>query len=420
MLSFEVILITIVMFFLLVGFHEFGHFIFAKRAGILVREFAIGFGPKVFAFKKGETQYTFRLIPFGGYVRMAGEDPEVIQINPGQTIAIKQHEGKVNVIYLDRIDQRSHVTLGVVESIDLEHDLRIELDTDGDLQTYDVSPNALIVAREQETQIAPYNRQFGSKTVGQRALTIFAGPMMNVILAFILFLTFVILAGVPTKLEIGHVDEQSAAEAAGLKAHDIVVDIDGVEIGTNSQKMIETIQASPNRNMRWTIIRDDVMQQISITPKDVDGVGIVGIGISHVTRTPTVIEALKETWNITIYAGQIIMTGLKMLVTLQVSWDDFGGPVRIAEYTGEAASLGYKTLIHWTAILSLYLGIFNLLPFPALDGSRLMFIGLEAVRGKPVNPNRESLVHFIGFAMIMMLMIVVTYNDILRLFKGKG
>src|SRR5690554_1273737 len=100
------------MFFLLVGFHEWGHYFFAKRAGILVREFAIGFGPKVFSYRKGETQYTFRLIPFGGYVRMAGEDPEVIQINKGQTIALKVHDNKVKLLYLDRIDQRSDVILG--------------------------------------------------------------------------------------------------------------------------------------------------------------------------------------------------------------------------------------------------------------------------------------------------------------------
>lgn len=417
-MSIEVILITIVMFFLLVGFHEFGHYLFAKRAGILVREFAIGFGPKVFSHKKGETQFTFRLIPFGGYVRMAGEDPEVVQINQGQTIAIREHAGKVSKIYLDRIDQRTDVTLGVVEEIDLEHDLRLLLDTDGDIQTYDVDPVAVISARDNETQIAPYDRQFGSKTVGQRAMTIFAGPMMNGVLALLLFLTFVLLAGVPTELEIGHVDENSVAQAAGLLPNDVIISVNGEEIGTDSQRLIQVIQSSPNDEMDWLIMRDGVPQQLRITPRNIDGVGIVGIGIGTVTSTPTLMQALKETWNMTLYAGEIIMIGLKMLVTLQVGWDDVGGPVRIVEYTGEVASLGYKTLFHWTGILSLYLGIFNLLPFPALDGSRLMFLGYEAVRGKPVNPNRESLVHFIGFAMIMMLMVVVTYNDIVRLFKG--
>lgn len=114
----------------------------------------------------------------------------------------------------------------------------------------------------------------------------------------------------------------------------------------------------------------------------------------------------------------VIFDSFKMLITGQFKLDDLGGPVRTAEITSQIASSGIVQLTSWTAILSLYLGIFNLLPIPALDGSRLIFLGLEAVRGRPVDPNRESMVHFIGFAMLMLLMIAVTYNDVMRLVRG--
>lgn len=241
---------------------------------------------------------------------------------------------------------------------------------------------------------------------------------MNGVLALVLFFVFVMMAGVPTHLEVGQIVSGSAAEAADLRTNDVIIDVDGEPVGTDTRKLISVIQSSPEREMIWSIKRDGIEKQVRVTPESVEGIGIIGIGISTATRTPTIFEALRETWHITVYAGELIVKALQMLVTLQLTWDDVGGPVRMVEFTGEAAKLGFATLVHWTAILSLYLGIFNLLPFPALDGSRLLFIGIEALRGKPINPNRESLVHFIGFAMIMMLMVIVTYNDIVRLFKG--
>ncbi|MDF2716542.1 MAG: metalloprotease RseP, partial [Paenibacillus sp.] len=172
----QVIFQIVLLFFVLVTIHEWGHYYFAKRAGILVREFAIGFGPKLFSFIRGETRYTLRLLPIGGFVRMAGEDPEIVQIQPGQTIAVALDQGRVSRIYLDQLDQRSNVVQGTVERIDLERELSVVLDVDGEKLTYAVHPQAFMVAKSKETQIAPWDRQFGSKTVGQRALSIFAGP----------------------------------------------------------------------------------------------------------------------------------------------------------------------------------------------------------------------------------------------------
>ncbi|MFD2670065.1 RIP metalloprotease RseP [Marinicrinis sediminis] len=413
------------MFFFLVGFHEWGHFYFAKRAGILVRDFAIGFGPKVFSYKKGETRYTIRLFPIGGFVRMAGEDPELVQVNAGQTIAIKLENESVQRMYLDRLDERQDCIIGTVEQLDMEHELKMTLDVDGELQTYDIHPAAHMVTRNTETQIAPWNRQFGSKSVGKRAMAIFAGPLMNFVLAFLLFFAFVYMTGIPindpTHLSIGEVVEPSAAAEADIRTGDIVKTVNGEQIEGNSEKLITMIQESPNQMMEWVVIRDGKPKRLQVTPKEEDGVGRIGTGIRAEGveyRSPSLGEAFSDTASMMKNATEQILIALKKLIMLDFKLDDLGGPVRITEFTNEAVSYGLNVYISWAGILSLYLGIFNLLPFPALDGSRLLFIGLEGLRGKPIDPNKESMVHFIGFAMLMLLMIAVTYNDILRLFQG--
>lgn len=414
----EVILLTVLVFFVLVGIHEWGHYYFAKRAGILVREFAIGFGPRLFSYKKGETRYTLRLLPLGGFVRMAGEDPEIIQIQPGQTIAVGLAGNAVSALYLDQLDRRKNVVMGEVTAIDLEHDLKLTMLVDGESITYPVERDALMIARGKETQIAPFDRQFGGKSVGKRAMAIFAGPMMNFVLAFVLFLVYMWTTGIPEHLRLAQIEAASAAESAGLAAGDLVIAVNGEEIGTDSQRFVDLIAASGDKEMIWTVRRGGEDRLIKVTPSIVEGKGRVGIHMDLYTRPASIGEMVSGAGNLMWDFTREIFFGLKKLVLLQFKLDDLGGPVRIVEVTGQVASLGIERLILWSALLSLYLGIFNLLPFPALDGSRLLFLGIEGLRGKPVDPTRESMVHFIGFAMLMMLMIAVTYNDILRLFRG--
>jgi regulator of sigma E protease len=420
----KIIFLTVLMFFVIVTVHEWGHYFFAKRAGILVREFAIGFGPKLLSFKRGETQFTLRLLPFGGYARMAGEDPELIQISDGQTIALRLENDKVRKIYLDRLDSRKNVIRGEVQHIDLEDDLAVRMNVDGEALTYRVHPQAMLVAKGKETQIAPRDRQYGSKTVGQRALSIFAGPLMNFILAFVLFALHTQMAGIPldqpSHLQIGEVMKGMPAEEVGLKTGDIIETINGTPVGTDANKMIEMIQASKNKPMTWTIKRGDETLNITITPKGAeneDG----KIGSTIVTVFPTRSASFGETFQVAgedmVNTTKAIFLGFKQLIN-RFNMDDLGGPVRTFEVTGQIAKQGIVQLTYWAAILSLYLGIFNLLPIPALDGSRLIFLGVEALRGKPIDPNREGMVHFIGFAMLFLLMIAVTYNDILRLIHG--
>ena len=419
----QVVFLTVLMFFVIVTVHEWGHYYFAKRAGILVREFAIGFGPKLFSYKRNETQFTLRLLPFGGYARMAGEDPELVEIQEGQTIAVRSADDQVKMIYLDQLDNRKNVIRGEVISIDMENTLKLQLDVDGEIQHYAIHPKAMLVSRGKQTQIAPKDRQFGSKTVGQWAMAIFAGPLMNFILAFVLFAVYAQMAGVPVEnpknLEIGEVLEGGAADQANLQKGDIIETINGAVIGTDSKKMVDMIADSKDKPMEWTLRRGNETFNITITPRGIEGQegGKVGIVPTLPTRSVGFIETFKVSGVAMVDTTRVIFEGFRHLIN-QFNMDDIGGPVRTFEVTGQIAKQGIEQLTRWAAILSLYLGIFNLLPIPALDGSRLIFLGIEALRGRPIDPNREGMVHFVGFAMLFVLMLAVTYNDILRLING--
>lgn len=411
------------MFFLVVAVHEWGHYYFAKRAGILVREFAIGFGPKMFSYKKNETQFTFRLLPFGGYARMAGEDPDLLQIEKGQTISVRIADGIVKRMFTDNLEKQKNVIKGEVLYIELEENLILELDVDGERMTYPVHPKAIIVSKGRETQIAPKDRQFGSKTVGQRAMAIFAGPLMNFVLAFFLFMVFVQINGVqidkPTYTKIGEISINSPAAKAGFEKGDVIKTINGISIGGDQQKAIALISDSKDIAMDWRIIRGGKEINITVVPRAMQGQegGKVGLSLELPTRKAGIVETFKLAGEYTVETSKLIFKGLQQLVQ-NFALDDIGGPVRTIEVTGQIAKSGLDRMIYWTAMISINLGIFNLLPIPALDGSRLIFLGIEAVRGRPVDPNREGMVHFVGFAMLFVLMLAVTYNDILRLING--
>ncbi|MEH6990664.1 RIP metalloprotease RseP [Cytobacillus firmus] len=412
----------IVIFGALVFFHELGHLIFAKRAGILCREFAIGFGPKVFSFKKDETVYTIRLLPIGGFVRMAGEDPEMVEIKPGYRIGlILDKNEEVSKIILNNKDKYPDARIVEVEDADIEHTLLIkgyvEGEEDESIQIFKVSRSAVLVEDGTETLIAPYDRQFASKTLGQRTMAIFAGPMMNFVLAFIVFVLIALLQGIPTnEPALGKLTPDGAAYEAGLKEGDMVQSVDGAEISSWSD-VVEIIRKNPSEELEFLVERNGEEHTISVTPKvqDVEGekIGIIGV-YSPMEKSPlkAITYGAKETY----FWTKEIFVMLGKLVTGQFSIDALSGPVGIYVSTDTVAKSGIYYLMKWAGILSINLGIMNLLPIPALDGGRLMFFAVEAVRGKPIDRHKEGMVHFIGFALLMLLMLVVTWNDIQRFF----
>lgn len=411
----------IVIFGSLVFFHELGHFIFAKRAGILVREFAIGMGPKILGITKGETIYTVRLLPIGGYVRMAGDDMDQIELQPGYRVGlILNEENIVEKLILNQKTQYQNILFMEVEKADLIHDLWIEgYDEDEKLQRFTIARDAVVIENGRETVIAPYDRQFNAKSLGHRAMTIFAGPLFNFIFAFIIFLALGLLQGIPTyEPVVSGVNDNSPAQKAGLMAGDLVTEIDGVAID-KWDDLAQVVQDKPGKELQFQIERDGATHSLAITPEvqEMDGekVGLIGITYrSPVEKNPlkAVTYGAEQTYD----GAVLILSLLGKLVTGQFSLDALSGPVGIYQATDEVVQYGIYSLMYWGAMLSINLGIMNLLPLPALDGGRLLFFGFEAVRGKPVDRQKEGVVHFIGIVLLMLLMVVVTWNDIQRLF----
>jgi len=412
----------IIIFGALVFFHELGHFVLAKRAGILCREFAIGMGPKVLSLKKGETIYTIRLLPIGGYVRMAGEDPEIVNIKPGHRIGLILNEKEeVTKIIINNKEKYPKARVINVEDADLEHNLFIkgyvEEDTEGNLLVFPVKKDAVFVENGIETQIAPYDRQFASKSLGQRTLAIFAGPAMNFVLAFLIFIVIALLQGIPSnEAKLGKLTDDGVAISAGLHEGDKVISIDGQSV-ESWKEVVSIIQKSPGENIEFLIDRNGQEMTIDVTPKEteVDGktIGLVGV-YSPMEKSP--LKSIQYGATQTYTWTKDIIGAVGKLVTGQFSIDALGGPVAIYQSTDTVAQSGVYSLMNWAAVLSINLGIMNLLPLPALDGGRLLFFAIEAVRGKPIDRQKEGLVHFIGFALLMLLMIVVTWNDIQRFF----
>lgn len=417
----ETTIAFILIFGSLVFFHELGHFIFAKRAGIMVREFAIGFGPKILGITKGETLYTLRLLPLGGYVRMAGEDMDSVELQPGFRVGLMLNsKEEVRKIVLNHNKQQQDMLFLETERSDLEKELWIEgYDEDERLVRYNVSRKAVIVENGKETLIAPYDRQFGSKSLGKRAMTIFAGPLFNFILSFFIFLAIGLLQGVPTyEPVISGVSDDSPALAAGMQDGDLVTKIDGQPIN-KWQDLAEKVQASAGEELTFEYVRDGETISSTITPKTVeqDGEKFGQIGVlyeSPVEKNP--LKALAFGADQTITWIVKIFELLGMLVTGQFTIDALSGPVGIYKATEAVAQTGVFNLMNWAAILSINLGIMNLLPLPALDGGRLLFFLFEAIRGKPIDRQKEGMVHFVGIMLLMVLMVVVTWNDIQRFF----
>jgi len=416
----------ILMFGLLVFIHEWGHMIFAKRAGMLVREFAIGFGPKIFSVVKNETLYTIRLIPAGGYVRVAGEDPEIIDLKPGHHIGLEFNDkGKVDKIIVNNKSKHPNARVIEVEHVDLDHQLVIEgyePDEEEEKLQFDVERKAFFIMDERETQIAPYDRQFASKTPGQRAMQLFAGPMMNFILALVLFFILGMVQGVPVdEAKVGEIEPGTPAEEAGLEVNDEVIQIEDQFIST-WEEFRTIVSENPGEELDLVVLRNGTEKSLSITPVEIEAMGPEGepvsIGRAGVKQgfeksfLGTFVYGFEQTYDLT----RTILTNLGMLVTGQVSIEMLSGPVGIYDATDQVVQSGLMNMIMWTAMLSVNLGIVNLVPLPALDGGRLLFVGIEAVRGKPVSPEKEGVFHLIGFAFLMLLMIVVTWNDIQRLF----
>jgi regulator of sigma E protease len=338
----------------LIFVHEFGHFIVAKIVGVGVEKFSLGFGPRILGRKVGMTDYRISAIPLGGYVKMVGEAPDS------------------------------------------------ELD---------------------ETLIP---LSFSHKSVFKRSLIVLAGPVFNLLLSVVIFFAFFQISGLPImKPEVGAVQEGMAAHKAGIQIGDQIVGVDGKPV-TQWDEMAGLIKQSGGRPLRLELLRNDTIVSAKVFPKLVSSQNIFGekvdkyvIGITasgsftveRLNPIEAVVEGMLQTWQI----AKLTVLSVGKILAGTLSAKTIGGPILIAQLAGEQAKAGVTNLIFFIALLSVNLGILNLLPIPVLDGGHLVFFFIEAVSRRPVNLKMREVAQQIGIFVLIVLMIYVFYNDISRI-----
>lgn len=325
------ILAAIFVFLLVVVFHEFGHFTVAKLVGIKVHEFSIGMGPKIFGKRKGETQYSIRALPIGGYVKMEGEDEE--------------------------------------------------------------SKDA---------------RSFSNKSIPARMAVLSAGAIMNFVLAILLFCIIAYSVGDMTTT-IGEVIPGQPAYEAGIEAGDKIVAIYGAEVNS-WQEVTDAISKNENKQIDLTLERNGNRIKKTIVPVYNEEAKRYMIGI-ETKQKRSIVKSIKRGFNDTFNMLGEMFKFFGKLFAGQVGSKDVAGPVGIVKMIGQAASYGFIPVLFFAGVISMNLGFFNLLPIPALDGGRIIFLIIEALRGKPISAEKEGIVHFIGFVFLMLIMVAVTYKD---------
>lgn len=353
--------LTIVVFF-----HELGHFLVARWAGVKVLTFSLGFGPELAGFNdRHGTRWKLSAIPLGGYVRFFGDESEASTPDSTKLSTMTEEERKGS---------------------------------------------------------------FHHKKLGPRAAIVAAGPIANFILAILIFAGLFTFFGRPNATaRVDKVMEGSAAAVAGFQSGDLVIAIDGTKIG-NFSDMQRIVSTEAGRQLAFTVKRGDASVTLQATPElkeikdnfgNVHKLGVLGITRSNapgdvLTERVDPATALwlgaKETWFVIdrtlAYVGGVFVG--------REAADQVGGPLRIAQISGQVATIGLAALIHLTAVLSVSIGLLNLFPVPLLDGGHLLFYAVEAIRGRPLSERAQEMGFRIGLGLVLMLMVFATYNDILH------
>lgn len=345
---------------LLIFIHELGHFLFAKLFGVRVLKFSLGFGPKVFGKVVGETEYVISALPLGGYVKMFGENPD-----------------------------------------------------------------------EQKVSDEDKGAAFAHKTIFQRFLIIFAGPLFNLVFPVFLFFALFLAIGVPEQVEttrVGMVTEGSPAWDAGLDKGDLILEINGSRTDLWID-VLNGVKQSDGKIIAVTVQRGREILELNVKPALDEAKNMFGevveerymIGImkdNEVNYAPVgFVQAFKEACSQTWLFIYLTGMGFVKIVQQVIPASELGGPILIAKIAGEQMKEGWINLTYFIGLLSVNLGILNLLPIPVLDGGHLVFLTVEAIRRKPMNERAQIIAQQIGLALLGTLMIFVFYNDIMRWFQ---
>jgi regulator of sigma E protease len=352
------ILSFIIVLGVLIFFHELGHFLVAKSFGVGIEKFSLGFGPRLFGKTIGRTDYRLSAIPLGGYVKMVGEEPD----------------------------------------------------------------------KELDPEDIPFS--FTHKHVFKRLLIVAAGPFFNFFLAVLIFFSFYQIYGTAVlKPVIGEVMQESPAEKAGIKTGDEIVYINAEKVDS-WEKMAVLISESKGAKLYISLLRKDRVHDFEIKPMLKSDKNIFGedieryvIGITHdqasfynkrLNPIQALCQGITQTYNVT----KLTIIGIVKLIQGKVSKDTLGGPIMIAQMSGEQAKQGVSNLIIFIAFLSINLAVINFLPIPVLDGGHILFFMIELIIGRPVNTKIRQKAQQFGISILILLMIYAFYNDIVRIFAG--
>jgi regulator of sigma E protease len=388
------ILAFIVIFSVLVVVHEFGHFIVAKANGIHVREFAVGMGPKLLHFKRKGTEYVLRALPFGGACVFEEDDP----FEDEEDEAVEEENPMEDPTKGTNLKATSSKDSGKGESKDSGDEL----------------------ADEEEEGI--WGCKFSEAPLAGRIATALAGPVFNILLGFVLAMIVVGVCGENPPV-IGALIEGMPAEQAGLQPGDEIISINGERVYLFSEITLYTIT---NRTNDWVVKykRGDEINTVNISLGDMDGRRVMGIYAGEVVDCAN-IKIFQYSWYEVRYWLKASVKSVGMLFTGRIKKDDVAGPVGMAQVIGttiqETKAYGIGTvlinLVNIALLLSVNLAIMNLLPFPALDGGRLMFLFAELILRRKVPKKFEAVVTLVGFGALMVLMVLVLVNDVSRFFR---
>ena len=369
---------AVLIFGAVIAIHEFGHFSAAKLSGIQVNEYSIGMGPALFKKIVGGTQYTLRLLPIGGYVAMEGEG------SPESNAAQREQDAA---------------------------------DEDGE--------------EEEEDQLDAWNpippdkrtgMPFPEAAIWKRAIVMAAGPLMNFVLGFVVLLGLIALRSDPIASRVIYsIADGALCGQTGLQAGDEIVAVNGRRCFIANDILYELVRTQ-NTQADFTVRRDGKLVQLpgvrfdSYTDENGNARMNIGFTVYALEKTPA--NVLKETVNSELYYGRIIFTSLVDLLRGRESINNLSGPVGIVSAIGQAASYGLTDLLELLVLITVNLGVLNLLPIPALDGGRLVFLAVEAVIRRPVSQRLQESLTLATFILLFGLMIFATYNDVLRLITG--
>ena len=349
------ILYALLLLGVLITVHEFGHFIAARLTGIAVKEFSIGFGPKLIQWKskKNDTLFSLRPIPMGGYCLFYGDTDD---------------------------DPRGEKT--------------------DDPRNYNKAP------------------------VWKRMLSVVCGPLMNFVLAFVVAVGLIAAYGaMPSEPFVQTVEAGMPAQAGGMMSGDLLLRVGDVDVsGSTTKEISDLIASSGSRTLTFTVLRDGQEQIITVTPfhDDVENRYRVGITIGYNSTKPLpASQVIPVAWDTCVYASGAILNALGRMVTTGEGINETAGPVGVVQLVAEQTREGgLEMFLNLMVIISINLGLINLFPIPGLDGSRLVFMLIEAIRRKPVSQKIESGIHLAGYALLMGLMIFFTFKDVGRIFGG--